>query len=491
MPAAYFLYVRKSTEEEDRQVLSIESQLHELRAYAQREGLSVIEEFVEAKTAKQPGRPIFNFMLEQIEADKATGLLAWHPDRLARNSVDGGRIIYLVDIGKLADLRFPTYRFDNSAQGKFMLSIMFGQSKYYVDNLAENVRRGLREKLRRGEWPGWAPLGYAHDYKRRIVIPDPDKAVLVRKLFEVYATGDYSLEELHREVGRWGLTGKAGKPVRKSVLASLLRNPFYYGVMVWRGEHYEASHPPLITKVLFDRVQRVLAQRSKPMMRGKITYPFIGLMRCGECGAMITAERQKGHVYYRCTKKVHPCSQRFLREEALLAQIGTTISKVAVDMETRDKVLNRWENQVSEASNASLSRSRQIAQRLQACDEQMERLLDLYVAREIIAEEYQRKKAKLLNEKQELKEALGEIERGGGGWLEPAKAFLTTCHDASSVAWQENPAAAKQFLRTVGSNFALNNRTLCVAYNSPFSLVVQREGWTEWLPGLASGTCPG
>ncbi len=132
MPA-FILYARKSTEDEDRQVLSIESQIHELREFARHEGLAVIDEFVEAKTAKEPGRPVFNLMIAQVEEGKAQGLLAWHPDRLARNSVDGGRIIYLVDIGKLSDLRFPTYRFDNTAQGKFMLSIAFGQSKYYVD----------------------------------------------------------------------------------------------------------------------------------------------------------------------------------------------------------------------------------------------------------------------------------------------------------------------------------------------------------------------
>ena len=112
----------------------------------------IVEEFVEAKTAKAPGRPIFSFMLKQIEVNLANGILAWHPDRLARNSIDGGKIIYLIDIGKIIDLRFPTYRFDNSAQGKFMLSIAFGQSKYYVDNLSENVKRGLREKLRREGW---------------------------------------------------------------------------------------------------------------------------------------------------------------------------------------------------------------------------------------------------------------------------------------------------------------------------------------------------
>ena len=147
----FYLYARKSTDDEDRQVLSIESQINELREYAKKENLEIIDELTEAKSAKAPGRPIFSFMLKQIEAGLADGILAWHPDRLARNSIDGGKIIYLVDIEKIVDLRFPIYRFDNTAQGKFMLSITFGQSKYYVDNLAENVKRGMREKLRRGE----------------------------------------------------------------------------------------------------------------------------------------------------------------------------------------------------------------------------------------------------------------------------------------------------------------------------------------------------
>jgi len=285
MPAAYFLYARKSTEDEDRQVLSIESQLNELRTYAKREGLTIAEEFVEAKTAKEPGRPIFTLMLEQVELGKTQGLLAWHPDRLARNSVDGGRVIYLIDTGKLTDLRFPTYRFEDTAQGKFMLAIAFGQSKYYVDNLSENVRRGFREKLRRGQWPRSAPLGYLNDLRDHTIMLDHEKAVLVKKVFELYATGDYSLQELSREVSRWGLAGaRAGKPVHKNVLAALLKNPFYYGVMRWRGEHYEGSHPPLLSKKLFDQVQQILAQQSKPMKQGRITYPFSASCAAGSVG---------------------------------------------------------------------------------------------------------------------------------------------------------------------------------------------------------------
>ncbi|PJA87543.1 MAG: hypothetical protein CO140_03745, partial [Candidatus Moranbacteria bacterium CG_4_9_14_3_um_filter_40_7] len=154
---------RKSTDEPERQVLSIEAQMFELREFAKKENLNIAREFVESKTAKEPGREIFNDMMAQIEQGGAEGILAWHPDRLARNSVDGGRIIYLVDTGKITALKFPTFWFDPTPQGKFMLSIAFGQSKYYVDNLSENVKRGLRQKLRYGSWPAWAPLGYKND----------------------------------------------------------------------------------------------------------------------------------------------------------------------------------------------------------------------------------------------------------------------------------------------------------------------------------------
>ena len=482
----FYLYARKSTDEEDKQVLSIESQTNELREFAKKENLEIVDEFTEAKTAKEPGRPIFSFMLKQIEAGFADGILAWHADRLARNSMDGGKIIYLVDIGKIVDLRFPTYRFDNTAQGKFMLSIAFGQSKYYVDNLSENVKRGLREKLRRGEWPGCAPLGYMNDPVSHTVKPEPEKARFVYKVFELYATGNYSLEELLKEVHRWGLTAKAGKPIFKSCLAKMLRNPFYYGVMVYKGEAYQASHPPLVSKKLFDRVQEVLERKAKPIKKGEIKFSFTGFMKCGECGASITAERQKGHVYYRCTKKITKCSQKFLREEALFCQINKAILKVFIEDEIKQKMINRLEELATEESKASFSLSRQARDKLREFDDRIERLIDLYIAKEISQEEYQRKKAKLLNGKKELQERLGEIEKTSGGWLEPSKNFLTTCNQAGSVAWQGNPSAKRDFLKTIGSNFKLFNRTLSMKKAYPYELVAKISPSEDWLPDSGS-----
>src|SRR3989344_4845643 len=154
----YFIYARKSTEDEDRQILSIEAQLVELKEFAAKEKLEIVALLCEAKTAKEPGRIKFAEMLQKIENGEADGIISWHPDRLARNSVDGGKIIYMIDRGLIKSLKFPTFWFEPTPQGLFMLQIAFGQSKYYVDSLSENTKRGLRQKIRNGIWPSWAPV---------------------------------------------------------------------------------------------------------------------------------------------------------------------------------------------------------------------------------------------------------------------------------------------------------------------------------------------
>ena len=185
----YIVYSRKSTDEKDRQILSIEAQIAELKELATRENLEIVEYIEESKTAKVPGREQFDKVLAKIGKGEAQGIISWHPDRLARNSIDGGKIIYLLDTGKLLDLKFPTFWFDNTPQGKFMLSIAFGQSKYYIDNLSENVKRGLRQKLRNGVYPGKAPWGYSNNEKLGSIEIDPIESKVIKKAFELFANG--------------------------------------------------------------------------------------------------------------------------------------------------------------------------------------------------------------------------------------------------------------------------------------------------------------
>src|SRR3990170_6314225 len=232
----YFLYARKSTEDDDHQIMSIEAQLFELREYAERERIEIVKVFTEAKSAKKPGRDEFAKMIEYIEASsEPLGILAWPPDRLARNSVDGGKIIYLVDINKIASLRFPQFWFEPTPQGKFMLQVAFGQSKYFSDNLVENVKRGIRQKIRRGEWLTLAPFGYVNNYKTKNIEPDKVKSRVIRKAFDEYAKGSHTLVSLAEFLAEHGLTQKKGTPLAKVSVVKMLTNRAYLGFVKYHG----------------------------------------------------------------------------------------------------------------------------------------------------------------------------------------------------------------------------------------------------------------
>jgi len=378
----YFLYARKSTDEEDRQILSIQAQITETLEYAKKEKLEIVREFIESRTAKAPGRPIFNEMISLLERGKAEGIVAWHPDRLARNSMDGGKIIYLVDKGIIQNLKFPTYRFDNTAQGKFILSITFGQSKYYVDNLSENIKRGIRQKIRNGIYCGPAPVGYLNDTKTRTIVVDKEKSHLVRKLFELYATGNYTLERLTDTMNSLGFATQRGKALWMSKCQQILNNPFYYGILSYWGEHFEGKHEPIITKKLFDRVQLVMRQRGKPQSKNTKYFVFKGLMRCGVCGASVTAEIQKGHHYYHCTRKLTPCkgkSQQFIREETLAHQIKDYIQKVSLSDDWLVNILRELDKDRAQFSQSSLTHLQNLHTRIKEIDDKISKLIDLYL----------------------------------------------------------------------------------------------------------------
>src|SRR3989338_4912190 len=317
----FFLYARKSTDVEDKQVLSIEAQLTELREYAKRENIIISAEVVEKQSAKYIGRPLFNKMLDEIEKFGGN-IIAWNPDRLARNSVDGGRIIYLLDTGKLASLKFPTFWCDSTSQGKFMLNMAFGQSKYYVDSLSENTKRGLRQKVRNGDYPTLAPVGYINDSRIKSVVVDKKKSKIIKQAFELYVKGNQRLEDIANFLAKKNIISKNGKIIHKSRATSILSNPFYTGLFRYGGELHERKYEPIITKKLFDTAQEILRQRGKPRHKQKNEpQAFCGIIECAECGMMITAEKQKGHIYYRCTKKKIKCSQPYIREEELDRQL--------------------------------------------------------------------------------------------------------------------------------------------------------------------------
>ncbi|MFA4826986.1 MAG: recombinase family protein [Candidatus Shapirobacteria bacterium] len=349
----YFLYARKSTDSEERQIKSIGDQIAELKEFATIQKIEIVASFTEAKTAKKPGRIVFNQMIERMEKGEAQGIVAWHPDRLARNSIDGGKIIYLLDTGKILDLKFPTFWFDSTPQGKFMLNIAFGQSKYYVDNLSENIRRGIRQKLKNGLWPSFAPIGYINNRKTKGIDIDIPKAKLIKKAFEMYSSGDCTLKGIAGFFAKSNLKSYKDKTLSESRVQFMLQNPIYYGLIRFNGELYKGVHEPIISKKLFDLVAEVMSNRGKKQRKRKHEFIFSGLMRCGGCGCLITAETQKGHNYYRCTKKKGNCPEKYLREEELINQIKIKIQKVSLPKDWVKKMLVELDKETNQAKNQS------------------------------------------------------------------------------------------------------------------------------------------
>jgi len=469
--AKFFLYARKSTDEPDRQILSIEAKITELKEFAQKEQLNIVQTFIESQTAKEPGRPIFNDMLSQIEKGKAEGILTWHPDRLARNSVDGGRIIFLLDTGKIQSLKFPTFWFESTPQGKFMLNIAFGQSKYYVDNLSENVKRGLRQKVRRGEYPGVAPTGYLNNRLTKKMVPDPERFKFIKKIFNLYSTSNYSLKEVRNIISEAGLRSRNGKVLCVSNIQAILVNPFYYGAFKFNGEIYEGNHKPAVSKKLFDKCQETMKGKAHHTNRGVKFYAFRGLFKCGECDCSITAETHKGHNYYRCTKKKNNCSQKYIREELLAEQISNIIQKVSLPSAWTKKMIAELDKEKEENVQAEMTFAQNLRSQILKHEENLDKLLDLQLSGTISTEEYAAKKQKILNQKIEISEKLKDFERKGNRWLELCKNFILTANQAQIAALQGNFFEKKNFLKRIGSNPLLRERLVFVDYKNPWKLL--------------------
>lgn len=381
-------------------------------------------------------------------------------DRLARNSIDGGRIIYLVDTGKISALKFPTFWFDPTPQGKFMLSIAFGQSKYYVDNLSENIKRGIRQKLRNGIWPAWAPLGYVNDKNQRNIVVDKEKAKYIKRAFEMYSTGEYPLAQIRKIINSLGLVGKKGKMLSVSNYQYMLKNPIYYGVIEYNGEMYDGKHEPIITKKLFDSVQEVMMNKSKPKTPKLKPYVYRGFFRCGECGCFITTETQKGYNYLRCTKRKNHCNQKYVREEIITSQIKEEIKKVSLSSAWANASINYFENEKMKTAQAESSFAQKLRDELVEIENKLDRLLDLQLDGNLSQAEYTAKKQKLILAKKDLEEKITAFGRKSNNRFELAINFIKEANQAEKCTQQENPERIRDFLKKIGSNFRIAERTL-------------------------------
>lgn len=339
----YCLYARKSSESDEQQAMSIDGQLMEMREQAKRQKLKVVEEITESHSAKQTGqRPQFNYMLEGVAKGKYNAIITWAPDRISRNAGDLGRVIDLMDQGKLLCINTHTQNFSNNPNEKFLLMILCSQAKLENDNRGINVKRGHRNKCQIGIRPGLAPIGYLNVMRsNRIasVVIDPERAQIVKEMFNKVANEGYSGRMIKRWLDRIGYRSKNGNKLALSKIYTALNNPFYYGEFKYGDRWYKGSHEPLITKKLFDKVQIQL--QVAPKQWNKQVFPFKKLFRCGYCGANITAEIKykrikKGgintYIYYHCNKtRDLDCREPYINEEDLIKQLVALLPEMKLD----------------------------------------------------------------------------------------------------------------------------------------------------------------
>ncbi|MCI0560375.1 MAG: recombinase family protein, partial [Nitrososphaera sp.] len=354
----------------------------------------------------------------------------------------GGRIIYLLDKGVLNDLKFSTFSFENNPQGKFMLSIIFGYSKYYVDSLSENIRRGNRTKVENGWLPHFAPIGYLNEKDTRTISKDPERFTLVRKMWDLLLTGVYLPREiLQIATDQWGLRTKkrkriGGTPLVLSAIYKIFGNPFYAGLIEYNGNTHQGKHAPMITLEEFDRAQEVLGRKGRPRPK-TYSFTYTGMIRCGECGFSVTAEEKINrygtrYIYYHCTRRNphYRCRQKYVSLQSLESQITDFLCQISVDDRVRDLVLRKLDEFYANEREGVEAGEKSIQNTYDEVAKSLENLTRLRIKDMITEDEYVRQRKELLYEQLRLKGRLSEQHKSF--WFEPARLFLSFSNTALS-----------------------------------------------------------
>jgi site-specific DNA recombinase len=477
----YFSYIRVSTQKQGQFGTSLAEQKAAIENYAQRFNLDIVKWFEERETAAKNGRPVFLEMIKELRRGNANGVVIHKIDRSARNLKDWAEFQSLTDSG--IEIYFAAESLDlNSRSGRLSADIQAVVASDYIRNLREETIKGLYGRLKQGLFPFPAPVGYLNAGKGNPKKVDPVQSRLVKQAFELYATGDWGLAALADEMYERGLRTNRGRKISLNGISSILHNPFYIGLIKIEktGEMFMGKHRPIISKVLFDQVQDVFEGKNiKKTLRH--FFVFRRQVYCGKCRNFFIAEKQKGHIYYRCHTK--NCTRGTVKETVLEKEVIKTMKK----LELSDFEYDYFKQEIIKLGQRSEADFDVDRRRLQMLEEQirgrLSKLADAYVDEVFDKETYTNKKNELLLEEQSIKEKMRNLRHNSDEAVKQLESFLELVRTAYlSYKWG-TPEERRDLVKTVLSNCEIFEKKVVVKPYLPFQLILERPGFTYGSPG--------
>ena len=493
---SYCIYARKSTESEDRQALSIQAQINELKEVAKKDNLVISTLYTESQSAKGVGRPVFDKMVKELKKGKTQGILCWKIDRLTRNLLDGAVISDLLEQGKIQEIRTPMQVYRNNGIDRLMSGIDILFARKFIDDLSENVKRGLKLKAQNGWMPGRAPLGYISNQGEKgfkEIIPNPELFHLVRKMWDLLLTGNHTVPQiLNIANNKWGFRvpvkrSKSGSPLGRSSLYNIFTNPFYYGMFIFQGIEYKGKHKPMITSREFELAQRLLGRRDKPQSK-KHNFTFIGSFRCARCGSMITGEekrkfikstgRQKSYTYYHCSLgKNRNCSRKSVTETQLETQISDLLSGVTIPEGYLQWIFKYYEYVNGKESKKDDVQRKLTNQAISQIDTKLENLTNLMISPENVnhgllsISDFSKRQKELLKSRRQLESQLEESSSHSKDELELTKETFEFALYAR-IWFQKGDANRKRtIIRKIFSNRLISDQKVLMTAKNHFESI--------------------
>ena len=450
-------YFRVSSKEQEKEGFSIPAQRKLLTEYAVQQGLTIIREFEDIETAKRAGRASFSEMVAFLAEcpEPRPVLLVEKTDRLYRNIKDWVTIgdlaleVHLVKEGVILSE-------DSRSSEKFMHGIRVLMAKNYIDNLSEEVRKGMREKAEQGHWPTVAHVGYVNNLEIRRIEVDRVRGPLIARLFEAYANGDASLKEVTRLAGAIGLPHpRVPRRLAKSEIHRILRNPIYAGEFLWKGKRYKGHHEPIISMALFEQVQEVFEEANRPKYT-KRRHAFAGLVNCGRCGCAMTAEMKKGrYVYYHCTGGRGACGNTYVREEELSRLFADVVKRVQVPIDVADWIAEALRESQDDKERFHRTAVMQLQQQYLAVQAKLDRAYDDRLAGRITDELWLRKSADWEAELGSIRRESARHERASS---EYAAAVIELAKNAHNLFIRQDPREQAPFAENAGIELDVRSR---------------------------------